>query len=147
MYSNPDKCDCSRIPDDCLTADTNHTREETFEASNDSLEEEVIDLKVQLENLQETIEDIEKRHIQCYSNLTGDYDGLLINYKQVENNILEVQKDNSDLQNTKHSKTQKEVQMVKEIEELKFFIDRNIECNEILQKKNHEEKVKIKIYY
>lgn len=146
-YGNLDECECSRIekPAVSLMVGKNNTPEEMCGASNDSLEADILELKIQLENLQETIEEIEKSHIHCYSNLTRHYDRLLLDYKQMENNMEEIKKDNNNLQNTKHSKNQKEVQMVKEIEELEFFLKKNTECNDILQDKIHKEKVNILI--
>lgn len=148
MYGNKDECDCShnKISDVTCMADRKHTRNETCDTSNDSLEAEIIDLNVQLANLQETIEDMEKSHKQCYSNLCRDYDELSMEYKQMSNNIVEIQKDNSNLQSAKHSKIQKQFKMVTEIEELNVFINKNMECNEILQNKNDKEKVNIKIH-
>lgn len=148
LNGDQDICDCPRIEklDNCFVTDIiKHTREKTCGANNDSLEEEVMNLNIQLENLQETITDIEKSHIQCYNSLTYNYDVLSINYKQMSDNIIEIKKDNSDIRCTKNLKIQKETEMVKQIEELQFFMKKNVECNENLQNKNQKEKVNIKI--
>jgi hypothetical protein len=149
MYGNSNQCGCSgiEIPDVSLTAGRNHTLDGMCEASNDSLEAEVLELKIQLENLQETIDEIKKSHKQCYCSLTQDYDKLVLDYNQIENNISEIQKDNCVMRSTKHSKNQKELQMVKEIDELRFFLKKNKECNDILQDKTQKEQVKISIFY